>query len=326
MRAAVYSINGRARDVLSVVDLPTPSPGPGDVRVRLSYSGVNPSDVKTRLGLRAKLAFPQIIPHSDGAGVIDAVGPGVSASRIGERVWTWNAQWGRAFGTAAESVVLPSAQAVRLPNVVDLVSGACLGIPALTAYHAVTMDGGVKDKVVLVAGGAGSVGHYAVQFARIKGADRVIATVSGPEKEALAREAGADEVINYRTEDLVARIRALIKGRGVDRIVEVDLAANVAVDLDLVAPEGAIVPYGSGAPHIPIPFFPSIVKNVRFRFFIVYNLTPEDRSAAIADLTALMTDERLTHNVAARFPLESIAEAHEAVEQGTAVGNVVLEL
>jgi NADPH2:quinone reductase len=326
MRAAVYSVNGPARDVLSIVDVPTPSPGPGEVRVKLVFSGVNPSDVKTRLGLRAKLAFPQIVPHSDGAGVIDAVGEGVRQSRIGERVWTWNAQWGRAFGTAAEFVVLPSAQAVKLPDKVDLASGACLGIPALTAYHAVTMDGGVKDKVVLVAGGAGGVGHYAVQFARIKGADRVIATVSGPEKAALAREAGADETINYKTEDLVARVHALTNGRGVDRIVEVDLAANVTADLDLVAHEGDIVPYGSGAPQIPIPFLPSILKNVRFRFFIVYNLTEADRMTAIADVTRLMENERLMHNVATRFPLSSIAQAHEAVEQGAAMGNVILEI
>jgi NADPH2:quinone reductase len=326
MRAAVYSANGAARDVLSVIDLPTPSPGPGEVRVKLSFSGVNPSDVKTRLGLRAKLAFPQVVPHSDGAGVIDAVGEGVSASRVGERVWTWNAQWGRAFGTAAEFVVLPGVQAVTLPNQVDLASGACLGVPALTAYHAVTMDGGVKDKTVLVAGGAGSVGHYAVQLARIKGAHRVIATVSGPDKAALARDAGADEVVNYKAENLVARVRALTDGRGVDRIIEVDFAANVTPDLDLVAPEGDIVPYGSGAAQIVVPFVPSILKNVRLRFFIVYNLTERDRSAALANLTSLMASERLTHNVAVRFPLASIVEAHETVEQGAAMGNVVLEI
>ena len=269
MRAAVYSVNGPARDVLSIAELPTPSPGPGEVRVKLAFSGVNPSDVKTRLGLRAKLAFPQVVPHSDGAGVIDQVGDGVSPSRIGERVWTWNAQWERAFGTAAEFVVLPSAQAVALPEAVDLASAACLGVPALTAYHAVAMDGGVKDRVVLVAGGAGSVGHYAVQLAKLKGARRVIASVSGPEKAALAREAGADDVVNYRTEQLVERVMALTGGHGVDRIVEVDFAANVNADLELVVREGDIVPYGSGLAQIAVPFFPAIVKNVRVRFFIV---------------------------------------------------------
>ncbi len=326
MRAAAYSLNGPARDVLDIMELPTPSPGPGEVRVRVAFSGVNPSDVKTRLGLRAKLTFPLIVPHSDGSGVIDAVGDGVSASRIAERVWTWNAQWGRAFGTAAEFVVLPQAQAVALPSSVDLASAACLGVPALTAYHAVTMDGGVAGKTVLVAGGAGSVGHYAVQLARLKGAQRVIATVSGPEKAALATQAGADSVINYKDDDVVARVMALTSGRGVDRIVEVDLAANITADLDLVAADGDVVPYGSGAAQIPIPFFPAILKNVRFRFFIVYNLPAEARVAAVADLTALMAEGRLTHNVAARFPLTAIVQAHEAVEQGRTPGNVVLEI
>ncbi|MEQ1759946.1 MAG: NADPH:quinone reductase [Vicinamibacterales bacterium] len=326
MRAAMYSVNGAAKDVLTLVDLPTPSPGTGEVRVKVACSGVNPSDVKTRLGLRLKMGFPQVVPHSDGAGVIDAVGDGVNPSRVGDRVWIWNAQWGRPFGTAAEFVVLPSAQAVTLPQGVDFASGACLGIPALTAFHAVTMDGGVRDKVVLVAGGAGSVGHYAVQFARLKGARRIIASVSSPEKAALAQQAGAHDVINYKTEDLVARVRQLTDGRGVDRIIEVDLAANIAADLDVVAVEGDIVTYGSGEPKIQIPFLPSILKNVRFRFFIVYNLSPLDRASAIADLTMLMTEGQLTHNVAARFPLSSIVQAHETVEQGTAIGNVVVEV
>jgi len=189
MRAAVYSRTGPAREVLSLTDLLTPEPAAGEVRVRLAWSGVNPSDVKSRGG-RWPMVFPRIIPHSDGAGIIDAVGNGVSPERLGERVWTWNAQWGRSDGTAAEYVVLPSAQAVALPPAVDLEAGACLGIPALTAYHAVTMDGGVAGKSVLVAGGAGGVGHYAVQIAKARGARAVIASVSGPEKAALATAAG----------------------------------------------------------------------------------------------------------------------------------------
>ncbi len=326
MRAVVYSANGPAREVLRLTDLPDPIPGPGEVRVRVTFSGINPSDVKTRLGLRAKMAYPLVVPHCDGSGVIDAVGGGVPASRVGERVWMWNAQWGRAFGTAAEAIVLPTAQAVRLPDNVDMASGACLGVPVLTAYRAVTMDGGVADKDVLVAGGAGAVGHYAVQLARIKGARRVIATVSGPEKEALAREAGADDIVNYKTEDVVTRVRALTEGRGVHRIIEVDLSANIAPDLQMLAPEGDIVPYGSGDPQIAVPFLPSILKNVRYRFFIVYNLLARDRDLAIADLTALMDAGRLQHNVAVRLPLSAVVEAHELVEQGRAPGQVVLEV
>ncbi len=327
MRAAQYERPGPAAEVLSLVDLPDPSPGPDEVRVRLSWSGVNPSDVKSRASIRSKtLPFPRIVPHSDGAGVIDQVGEGVAASRVGERVWVWNAAWGRPDGTAAEYVVLPEAQAVRLPDNVDLAVGACLGIPALTAYHAVAIDGGVEGKTVLVAGGAGAVGHYAIQLAKLKGAKQILATVSGPEKAALALAAGADVVVNYRTEDLEAAVGQATGGVGVDRIIEVDFAANVTTDFAMVRPEGDIVVYGSGAPEIPVPFGPAIRKNVRLRFFIVYNLSPEDRARAVADLTALLEADRLTHNIAARLPLDRIAEAHELVESGRAVGNVVLEV
>ena len=203
MQIVFYERTGPAEDVLVIGDLPTPVPGPGEVRVKVTWSGVNPSDVKSRAGTRAKtLPFPRIIPHSDGSGVIDQVGAGINPVRIGERVWVWNAAWMRPFGTAAQYVVLPSNQAVPLPSNVDLAVGACLGIPALTAYHAVTVGDGVDGKTVLVAGGSGAVGHYAVQMAKIKGARRVIATVSSAEKAALAREAGADVVLNYKTDDL----------------------------------------------------------------------------------------------------------------------------
>jgi NADPH2:quinone reductase len=326
MRAAAYFRQGPAREVLELVELPAPTPGPGEVRVKLAWSGVNPSDVKTRGGLRLKMPFPRIVPHSDGAGVVDMVGDGVPSARLGERVWTWNAQWGRADGTAAEYVVLPARQAVALPDNAPLEAGACLGIPALTAYHAVTMDGGVAGRRVLVAGGAGAVGHYAVQIARAQGAAQVIATVSGPEKAALAAAAGADVVVNYRTEPLIARVREVTGGTGVDRIVEVDFAANVGADQEMVAIEGDIVVYGSGAPEIPITFFPLILKNVRLRFFIVYNLSEHDRRRATDDLTTLLREGRLVHNIAARFPLAAIAEAHETVERGLAIGNTVLEI
>jgi NADPH2:quinone reductase len=295
--------------------------------VKIAWSGVNPSDVKTRAGIRTKtLAFPRIVPHSDGAGIVDQVGEGVDTPRVGQRVWTWNAAWGRADGTAAQYVVLPAAQVVPLPQGVDLAAGACLGIPALTAYHAVTMDGGVADKTVLVAGGAGAVGHYAVQLAKLKGAKHVFASVSSAEKAALARAAGADLTINYKTEDLAARCLSATDGKGVERIIEVDFAANVEADLKALRPEGDVVVYGSGAPQIPVPFFPAIVKNIRLRFFIVYNLTPSDRASAIADLTRLLESKRLTHNIAARVPLSRISEAHELVEQGRTLGNVVVEI
>jgi NADPH2:quinone reductase len=327
MRAAFYERTGPAIDVLIIDELPTPVPGPGEVRVKVSWSGVNPSDVKSRAGQRTKsLPFPRIIPHSDGAGVIDQVGPNVSSTRIGERVWMWNAAWMRPFGTAAQYVVLPSNQAVPLPANIDLAAGACLGIPALTAYHAVTMDGSVANKNVLVAGGAGAVGHYAIQLAKIKGARQVIATISGPEKASLAREAGADIVLNYKTDDLLVAIQDATAGPGVDRVIEVDFAANVEKDIAVLRPGGEIIVYGSGAPEISVPFSPSIRKGVRIAFFIVYSLDMDIRERAIADLTLLLQGDLLRHNIVARLPLAQIAKAHDLVESGRAIGNVVLEV
>lgn len=327
MRAACYSRTGPASDVLSIAARPQPEPGAGEVRVRVAWSGVNPSDVKSRAGTRSKdLPFPEVIPHSDGAGIIDAVGEGVSRERLDERVWIWNGAWGRALGTAAEWIVVPAAQAVRLPDAVPLEVGANLGIPALTALHALTVDGGVRGARVLIAGGAGAVGHYAVQMARLLGAEQVIATVSSEEKAALALAAGAHATIDYRRESVGERVRGLTDGHGVDRIVEVDFAANAALDFEAIAPEGRIVVYGSGAPEIAVPFVPAILKNVRVNFFIVYHLTPADRTLAIERLTAWLAAGGLQHNIALRLPLERIVQAHEAVESGRIVGNVVLDL
>ncbi len=326
MQAAFYERPGPASDVLHLGELPTPVPGPGEVRVKVSWSGVNPSDVKARAGRSKSLSFPRIIPHSDGAGVIDQVGPNVPASRIGERVWVWNAAWMRPFGTAAEYVVLPSEQAVQLPDGTDLAVGACLGIPALTAYHAVTVDGAVADENILVAGGAGAVGHYAIQLARLKGARQIIASVSGAEKAVVARDAGADFVVNYKTDDLPSAIADITQGHGIDRIVEVDMAANINTDIALLRPNGEVVVYGSGAPEIGVPFSPAIRKGVRLYFFIVYNLETAVRESAITDLTTLLKGKHLSHNIAVRLPLAQIAEAHDLVEYGRVIGNVILEV
>jgi NADPH2:quinone reductase len=327
MQAAFYERTGPAAEVLTVAELPDPSPGPGEVRVRLRWSGVNPSDVKSRAGLRSKqLAFPRIVPHSDGMGVVDAVGEGVDAQRIGERVWVWNGAWGRAHGTAAQFIVLPARQAVPLPAGVPDEAGACLGIPALTALHAVLMAGGVQGRSVLVAGGAGAVGHYAVQFARLLGARQVIASVSSDEKAQIAREAGADLVIDYRRENLVERVREATGGIGVDRVIEVDIAANRLADLELVRAGGELVVYGSGQGEFTLPFFPLIVKNLNLHFFIVYNLADDDRARAEAVLADLLARGTLQHRIAQRLPLAQIAQAHELVEGGRAIGNVVIEL
>jgi NADPH2:quinone reductase len=324
MKAVWYERNGPAREVLQYGDMPNPEPGPGEVRVRVHASGVNPSDWKTRSGSRPMVA-PRVVPHSDGAGTIDRVGAGVDPARIGERVWLWNGQWKRPFGTAAEFIALPSEQAVRLPDNTSVEAGACLGIPALTAHRAVTVDGSIAGQSVLVSGGAGAVGHYAIQMAKILGAARVIATVSSPEKAEHARRAGADDVINYRAEDVAARVQALTDGRGVDRIVEVDIAGNAGLVPKIVAREGVCVVYGANTPQATFDFGPMIMSGAAVRFFIVYELSPEARKRGVDDLTCWLEEGRLQHTIAATLPLERTIEAHELVEQGKLIGNVVVQ-
>lgn len=327
MLAVSYNRVGPADEVLSFGEIETPSAAAGEVRVKLASSGVNPSDVKSRAGVRNKtLPFPLIVPHSDGAGVIDQVGSGVDPARIGERVWVWNAAWQRPMGTAAQFVVLPAQQAVKLPDAIDFSAGACLGIPALTAYHAVVMSGGVSGKSVLVTGGAGAVGHYAIQFAKLGGAAHVLATVSSDAKGAIAIAAGADAFINYKTEDVGQRCMAATGGRGVDRIIDMDLAANIQSDLAALRPDGEIIVYGSGAAEIAVPFFASILKNTRYHFFVVYNLNVNDRASDLAGISRLLSENKLKHQIAVRMPLSQAAEAHQLVESGRAVGNVVLDI
>ena len=325
MKAAWYETNGAARDVLTVGSMPDPEPGPGEVRVRLATSGVNPSDVKTRAGSRP-MSGPRVVPHSDGAGVIDRLGPGVPARRRGERVWIWKWPWNLPVGTAAELLVQPAAQAVRLPDNVGFEAGACLGIPALTAYRALATDGGVDGATVLVAGGAGAVGHYAVQMARLMGARRVIATVSSSDKAAHAEAAGADLVIDYRREDVAARVREATGGRGVDRVVEVDAATNMRLVPQIVAQDGTCVVYGSSRPEVVSEFGPMITSGVAVRWFIVYELSPRARGEALAQIDAWLKDRKLVHAVAKSFPLAEVAAAHEAVESGRLIGNVLVEI
>jgi len=326
MLAAWYERTGAAAEVLTVGEMPDPQPAPGEVRVRLEWSGINPSDVKSRVGLRSKtLAFARIVPHSDGAGVIDAVGDGVDRARVGERVWVWNAAWGRPFGTAAQYVCLPQAQAVHLPGRVSGEAGACMGIPALTALHAVLVQGGVQGQRVLVAGGAGAVGHYAIQMCRLLGASQIIATVSGDAKASHALAAGADLAVNYREADAAQRIVQASAG-GVDRIIEVDAAANAELDALVLKPGGLNVIYGSGAPQVATPFFPMIVKNLCMQYFIVYNLSAADRQRAQAQLQRWLELDVLRHAIAQRHALADTARAHEQVESGKVMGNVVLSL
>lgn len=325
MKAWSYEKTGPAAEVLHLTELPTPEPGPGEVRVRMAWSGVNPSDVKSRGGMRP-MPFPRVIPHSDGSGTIDAVGAGIEAGRVGQRVWLWNAAWGRPHGTAAEYCCLPAAQAVPLPDGVAGEGGACMGIPGLTAMHAVLMDGGVAGRRVLVAGGAGAVGHYVVQLASRFGAAQVISTVSTAEKARIAREAGADHVIDYRTEPVAERVRDITGGRGVDRIIELDLAVNGRMDLDLLCPGGELVVYGSSPKPLDLAFPVLLSKNLQLKFFMVYHLEAADRARATDALQRLLARGELQHQIAERRPLDEIVQAHQAVESGRLVGNLVLKV
>ncbi|TFZ02942.1 NADPH:quinone reductase [Ramlibacter henchirensis] len=327
MKAAYYERTGPAGEVLQLGDMPDPVPSAGEVRVRVLWSGVNPSDVKSRMGFRSKdLPFPRVVPHSDGMGVIDSVGEGVHGGRVGERVWVWNAAWGRPFGTAAQFVVLPAEQAVPLAAGAPDEAGACLGIPALTAMHAVLVAGGVQGKTVLVQGGAGAVGHYAVQFAKQLGAAQVIATAGSEAKAQLARDAGADVLVNYKQEDLTARVLDATGGKGVDRIIEVDIGANGTVDPACMRDGADVVVYGSGQSRFSLDFFPLIARNIELRFFMVYILEREHRARAIKCLDKLLDKGTVRHNIAHRLPLAEIARAHDMVGDGSAGGNVVLRV
>jgi len=323
MRAAYYETNSPARTVLRVAEVDTPRPGPGEVRVRLHASGVNPSDVKSRAGLTRKIASPRVIPHSDGAGEIDQVGDGVAAARLGQRVWVWNGQWRRAFGTAAEYITVPAEQAVPLPANISMEAGACLGIPAYTGYQAVELAGIKHGNGVLVAAGAGAVGHYAIQFAKKRGAT-VLTTVSSPAKADIAKAAGADHTIDYKRENVGERVKAITAGRGVDAVIEMDLGANAKLLPDVLAPNGTVAIYGSGTPEVSIPFQFLLQNSIALNFFLVYLMPAELRARATADITRMLERGDLLHNMAQTFALADIVAAHEAVEGGKATGNVVV--
>ncbi len=326
MQAAFYTRQGPASEVLELGEQPVPEPGPGEVRVRLRTSGVNPSDYKVRKGgFGRALAWPLVIPHSDGAGVIDAVGADVPASRIGERAWIWNGQWNRPFGTAAQFIALPAAQAVAMPEGLGDAEAACLGIPAFTALQAVRQAELQPGMTVLVAGGAGSVGHYAIQFAKRRGAT-VLTTVSSQAKADHARSAGADHTIRYRDEDVGARVQALTGGGGVDAVIEMDFTANAALYPACVAPGATIVVYGMGATEATLPTFWFMRQRITLKFVYIYETGQADRTAGLHELDALLRSGALRHTVALRLPLAEIARAHDLVEQGRVTGHVVLDI
>lgn len=325
MKAAWYSHNGKARDVLTIGDWPTPEPAAGEVLVRLHTSGVNPSDVKSRAGRPP--AFERIIPHSDGAGVIEAVGTNVDPGRIGERVWIWNGQWQRAMGTCAQYIAVPAGQAVLLPDHVSFEAGACLGIPALTAWQAVEHAGDINGKTVLVVGAANAVGAYCVQMAKRKGA-RVVGTVGSKEKAQLAKVLGADHTVDYKAADCVQQIVAIVGTAGVDVIIDMDFSTvNRFVAGGVLKDHGLIVCYGSNDMVNPtFDFRPWLFQSVTLKLFLVYTLTARERQAALQGLNQLLTEDALRHDIGARFKIEETAIAHETVEQGRTIGNVIIEL
>ena len=327
MHAAWFESFGSAEDVLQLGDLETPTAGTGEVLVRVQTSGVNPSDVKKRAG-----SFPSlldgglVIPNSDGAGVIEAVGEGVDSSRVGERVWLYQAQFERRFGTAAEYVAIDSNRAPKLPDHVSFEVGACLGIPVMTAHRAVFADGDVSGQIILVTGGAGRVGHYAIQWASQAGAT-VIATASNDEDKTACLDAGAHHVVNHRSDNVVAEILAASAGELVDRVVDVEFGANLPISIEVLKVGGVIATYSSTQiPEPKIPFFRMMYKDLTLRSIIVYAMPETAKTRAIDDIDKALTNDALQHRIAESVPLNEIARANEIIEAGNIRGAVVLTI
>lgn len=324
MRAAWYETRGPARDVLVVGEMPDPEPGPGEVRIRLSFSGINPGDVKKRSGWQGSpMPYPRVVPHSDGAGTIDALGPGVAEHWLGTSAWCYGAQSYRAFGTAAEYVVVPEALAVPLPLPGLEEQAACLGIPGITGYRAIFADGSVNDLDVLVHGAAGGVGAIALQMAKRDGA-RVIATVRHRAQSDIARSLGADHVLLASDEDLRQQIRGIAPD-GVHRIAEVDFASHIDLDAQVLAVGGVVSAYFSSDSRPSIPYWELGFSDITLRLLGSDDFPAQLKLEAASRLTDALVEGALTSRIAAAFPLEQIADAHELIETG-AGGRVLLTL
>jgi NADPH:quinone reductase-like Zn-dependent oxidoreductase len=327
MKAAWFYRFGPAADVLTVGEQADPATKPGEVLVRLETSGVNPSDVKKRAG-----SFPSllddgfVIPHSDGAGVIEAVGEGVSPARVGERVWVYQAQFGRRFGTAAELVSIDSSRAAALADEVSFGVGACLGIPAMTAHRGVFADGDVTGQTILVTGGVGRVGHYAIQWASQAGA-RVIATASNANDRAACIEAGAASAVNHREIGWSAAVLQANQGRPVDRVIDVEFGANLPEVLKLIRVGGVVATYSSTQePEPRLPFFQMLYLDLTIQIVLVYAMPEAAKQHAIRDIDKALREDRLIHRIAHTVPLEEIARSHELIEQGGCRGCVVVSV
>ena len=326
MKAVWYERAGAAADVLTFGEMPTPTANAGEVRIRLEASGVNPADVGRRGGGYSAMEFPRVIPNSDGAGIVDQLGDGVTRFRRGQRVWLFNGQRnGRAFGTAAEYIALAEHLVTPLPDDVSFAAGATLGIPAMTAWCCLNGDGPIAGQTVLVTGGAGAVGHYAVQLAKWGGA-RVIATVSSAEKAEQARLAGADLVVNYKTEDVVEKALAFTGQRGVDRVVDVDFGGNIATTFKMMAMNSTVAVYATNGNRNPVvPVRELMAKCIALRTLVLFALPPQLLAAAQADISKWLGSGTRIHNIAGQFALSQTAQAHLAVEKGDKLGTVIVD-
>ena len=325
MKAIYFESTGAATDVLIFGERDIPAVRPGEVLVRLHASGVNPSDVKKRAGFQAP-GFEDgfVIPHSDGAGIIDAVGDGVSEQRIGERVWVYQAQFGRHMGTAAEYIVVPTERASHLPSEASYEIGACLGIPVMTAHRCVNLQAGVKGQNVLVTGASGRVGYYAVQWAKLAGAN-VIGTAGNSERLEIAKDSGADLVLDYKLDSVVEAVMDFTDGAGVDRIIDVEFGNNVNDSAKMLKVGGVIASYSSSQmPEPVIPFYPLMFKNIALRTVLVYNMPETAKKAAMDDISDALENQQLKHRIAKQYSLEDTAKAHQAIEFGAADGCVVV--
>lgn len=326
MRACWYEATGAARDVLSVGEMETPVPARGEVLVRLRVSGLNPTDIKRRSGARGAPPFPRIVPHFDGAGIIEAVGEGVAEARIDDRVWVWEGQRDVPFGTAADYVTVPQTRAVRLPDGVDFETGAALGVPAMTAHAVLAIAGDLDGATVLVTGAAGAVGNYAVQIAKRMRA-RVIATVSSTRKAEDALRAGADHIVDYTQEDLAERVLALTDGQGVRHMADVDVGAHMADAWRYVAECGSIAGYSSAsAAEPPLPFASYMYRNISIHGVSIFGVPEPAKLAAVRFISDALEQDALWHRIDSEFPLAETAAAHERQESGEALGKVLVRL
>ena len=326
MKAVWYTKTGNASDVLQIGELDDPLPNVGEVLVKIKTSGVNPSDVKIRAGARGELQFPRVIPHSDGGGEIVGVGEGVDKNRIGERVWIWNGAFGRANGTCAELISLPEFQAMKINNEVSYGSAACMGIPASTAYYGLLANGPIKNKTVLISGGAGAVGFYGIQIAKLSGAN-VITTISNDEKAEIANNAGADKIINYKKENVLKEIMEYTENDGVDRIFEVEFGGNLPINEKIIKPNGVIAAYGSMAEMEPkLPFYNLMFKGVKIDTFLIYSIEKKFREEILNGLSELLNQNSLKHMISQTYSIDDVVNAHEAMESGSVIGNIVIEI